>query len=675
MSTMIESLSYTQANRPLRATTPLGGDALVLVSVEGHEAVSEPFMFTADFVATDRDVSAARLLGKPVTLHLQYGENTYRPVHGIVRRFASLGGNEAMAHYRAEIVPSLWLLTLSTHSRTFEKKSVTDIVEQVCRDAGVTDLKLQVAAAPPALDYVVQYRETDFAFVSRLLEGAGLYYTFEHTDSSHVLVISDAIAGSVKAGAVEQLTINGQLVDGRPQTGVVFRTTREHAVHAKKVAVADHALLRADDRGQSESAHPGAAGQLVDFLGDLGPKDSAAEAKRRIEQQEALHDVVTGASTMASLASGTRVKLTGGQFAKPLEVHLLRVSHRAQIGDVVGGSGADSFYENEFTAIPAKTRFRPKRATAAPSVRGTQTAKIVGTGGTGAIDVDKSGCVLLQFPWDEGEGKNGASAHRVHVASVWAGTGWGFVQHPRVGQEVLVEFLEGDPDRPIVTGRVYNSDHKPPYALPDKKTQSGWKSRTLGGGDQNFNEIRFDDDKGNEHVFVQAEKDLQTKVKNDETRDVLHDRTTTIKNNDTRTVSDGDDSHTISKGDQTLEITMGKQTETIKGNRSVTISQGNDELKISMGNLTIGVSMGNISIKANMGKITLEALQGIELKVGPTSVKLDPGSITLDTPGMLNAKGAMVTVEGKGMATVKAPMTQIKGDAMLMAKGGITMIN
>jgi len=333
-------------------------------------------------------------------------------------------------------------------------------------------------------------------------------------------------------------------------------------------------------------------------------------------------------------------------------------------------------------------------------VRGTQTAKIVGSGGTGEIDVDADGRVLLQFPWDRGDGKDGKSKHRVHVASLWSGTGWGFVQIPRVGQEVLVEFLEGDPNRPIVTGRVYNSAHKFPYELPGNKTQTGWKSRTLGGGSDNFNELRFEDKKGEEHVYAQAEKDLKVLVKNDETRDVQHDRTTTVKNNDTRTVTEGDDEHTIKKGkqtvtvsegDQTIEVSKGKQTvkvmddQTItvdQGNRTVTLNQGNDELKVQMGNLTTKVSMGNITIKADLGKIAIEAMQEISLKVGASSVVISQTGVEIkgmmvkaEATAQAEVKGIMTKIQGTAMTQVQGAMTQVNGDAMVMVKGGITMIN
>lgn len=706
------TLPISQANRPLRATTPLGADVLVAVSLTGEEEVSRPFLFTVDFVSTNQSVTAASLLGKPMTLHMPLVGGGARAVHGLVRRFSTAGRDQSdnLAHYRVEVVPALWFMSLSTNCRTFENQSALDIVEKVCKAAGVTNVKRRVTTPPPAMPYVVQYRESDLAFISRLLEDAGLYYTFEHEDDKHTLVFSDARGGSIPACATASAQVQPRLAAGQPQTDVVFQLTRDFAVHSASVSLTDHDLLRADNTGRVSSGTPGARGERFDFLGDLGPGDSVGEAKRRIELEEVGHDVFQGASTCAAFQAGTRVEVTGGTAgAGGTEMHLLRVTHRLEGGDVIAGSGLNATYQNTFTCIPATVRYRPDRVTPRPSVRGTQTAKIVGSGGTGEIDVDADGRVLVQFPWDTGDGKDGGSKHRVHVASVWAGTGWGFVQIPRVGQEVLVEFLEGDPDRPIVTGRVYNSAHKPPYDLPANKTQAGWKSRTLGGGSDNFNELRFEDKKGEEHVFAQAEKDLKVLVKNDEVRDVQHDRTTTVKNNDTRTVTEGNDAHTVSKGNQTIEVSKGNQTITVsegdqtikvakgkqtvtvkdnqtitveQGNRSVTLDQGNDSLKVKMGNLAVDVSLGNIEIKAGAGKVAIEAMQELSLKVGASSIVLKQSGIEIKglnvkTEATVQAemKGLMTKVEGTVQTQVKGVMTQVNGDGMLMVKGGITMIN
>jgi type VI secretion system secreted protein VgrG len=239
---------------------------------------------------------------------------------------------------------------------------------------------------------------------------------------------------------------------------------------------------------------------------------------------------------------------------------------------------------------------------------------------------------------------------------------------------VLIEYLDGDVNRPMITGRVYNASHPLPYDLPANKTQSGWKSRTLDGGSDNFNEIRFDDKKGKEEVFVQAEYDMLFNIK--------HDRTTKIKNHDTRTLDEGDDTHTVTKGKQTITI-KGDQSLTVQsGNRKAEIQTGDDSLKVSTGNMTVDVSTGNISVKAGAGKIAIEAMQEITLKVGANSIKIDMTGVTIkgamvkiEGTAMAEMKSPMTKVEGSGMMEVKGAMTQVKGDGLLIAKGGITMIN
>jgi len=694
-------LQMTQDERPIRATTPLGDNVLIPVSLTGKEGVSSPFLFTVNFVSENSAVSASSVLGKGMTLHLERADGEFRNIHGLVRRFSSLGSDKYLSRYQAEIVPALWFLSLSNDCRTFEKMSLLDIVEKVCTDAGVTDFKRRVATPPPVVPYVVQYRESNLQFVSRLLEQAGLYFMFEHQKDKHILVFTDAQAGSIPVGEVEKVTVDAQFMGTRPQADAVYRYSREYAVHAKSIALADHDLLRADSVGSASSTSADSRGERYDFLGDLGPNRSAAEAKLQIEEEERERDVVKGLSSCVGFQSGTRVKFCDGPLpVAGVEFHLIEVSHRVQGGDVHAAGDLAASYENDFRAIPVATRYRPPRTTPRPSVRGTQTAKVVGAGNPGNIDVDSDGRVLLQFPWDRGVGKDGKSEHRVHVASVWSGTGWGFVQIPRVGQEVLVEYLEGDVDRPLITGRVFNSSHKSSYALPGDKTQSGWKSRTLEGGSDNFNELRFDDKKGSEHIFTQAEKDLNVVVKNDEKRDVRHDRTTDIKNHDTRTVKEGNDEHTVSKGyqkvtvsegDQTIAVSKGKQTVTVKsdqsitvndGNRTVKIEKGNDSLSVDKGNLKVDVTMGNVSIKAGMGSISIEAMQKIELKVGSNTIVIDMMGITMKGMNVKSEakiaaemKGLMTKVEGSAMCDVKAPMTNVKGDGMVMIKGGITMIN
>jgi type VI secretion system secreted protein VgrG len=332
------------------------------------------------------------------------------------------------------------------------------------------------------------------------------------------------------------------------------------------------------------------------------------------------------------------------------------------------------------------------------------------------IYTDKHGRVQVVFKWDIEDAKTLARSCWIRVAQPFAGQNFGAVFLPRVGHEVLVEFLDGNPDNPVVVGSLYNGTNLPPWALPENKTQSGIKTKsTLNGGAENFNELRFEDKKDNEQIFVQAEKNFDAIIKNDETREVRHDRTTTITNQDAKIVKEGNDLTTVEKGEQhikvldnnrtllvekdhtvtvngnetitialdrgvtvegsqTVAITTdqtitvdGKQTTTIAGNDATTVSQGNSTLKVKTGNIEAKADLGSITIKAAAGAVTVEGMQKIELKVGPSSIVIDMSGVQI--------KGAMVKVEGTGMAQIKAPMTQVNGDGMLMLKGGLTMIN
>lgn len=703
------ALIITQDNRPLQtAVSPLGPNDLIPVAFHGEEEVSAPFAFTVDFVSTNAAIAASSLLGKPMSIRIAMEGGRERFVHGIVRKFGSRGKFRELYGYRAELVPSLWLLGLATDCRTFEQKSVRDIVTAVLRQGGaVPDFEFKVTATLKPRPFTVQYRETNLAFVERLLEEEGLYYFFKHSKDKHMLVISDAHAGSIPAGAVAEVKVVSQSSAGDVEPDAVFELSREFTVHSASVSLKDHDLLRADSIGAASSGKPGASGELYEFLGDLGPNDSSRLATLAIEAEEADHDQLQGEGTCAAFEPGSRVKLTGGMLgAGGAELHLLSVRHRCEGGDVLSSSGLGATYTNEFTAMPAATRYRPPVETAWPSVQGTQVAKVVGSGAPGDIDVDANGRVLLQFPWDRGDGRDGKSKHRVHAASVWAGAGWGFVQLPRIGQEVLVEFLEGDPDRPIITGRVYNASNMHPYGLPANKTQSGVKTRSVGGGDANFNELRFEDKKGDEQVYLHAEKNLDTVVENDETLTVGHDRTKTIEHDETWHVKNDrtgtvDNNQALTVGqDVTVDIGSnetvtigGDQTLTVGEHRTVSVAKnrtvdvGKDDQLAVGGNLTADIAKkilikagDELVLKCGSASITLKkdgsiSIQGMKIEAkADTDVSIKGAKIAAEGQAQAEFKGAMVKIEGQAMTTIKGAIAQVTGDGMLKAGGGISMI-
>ncbi len=679
------SPTLTQDGRFLRATTPLGKDVLVPVSLRGTEGVSRLFEFTVVFVSENANISAEALLGESVTIHIVDSNDKTRHINGIVSRFVQLGKGNYFTEYRAQIVPALWWLSLSSNCRTFENKTTIDILTTIFQEDDVREWKHALTSTMAKLPYVVQYRETNLAFVSRLLEAEGWYYRFDHADGKHTLVVTDAKGTTIPKLSLPKLRVEPDAIEGRAQADCVYSTEREFTQNAKSYKIGDHFSWRADRKSDTSSITQRPKGMRYDFVSAMGDDAHLPDARHLIEVEEARHDVVRGKSTAFAMQAGSACDIEGlGGGNELANVHLLEVTHHAEAGDVTASSKLHEQYENSFVAIPTSTRFRPPRVTPRPVMQGTQTACVVGVDTDGDIDVDKEGAILLEFPWDQGDGKDKQSKHRVHVASAWSGKNWGFIQTPRVGQEVLVEYIEGDLERPIVTGRVYNTKHPHPFKLPDDKTISGWRSQTLKGESDNHNEIHFDDKKGSEKLFVQAEKDMEVNIK--------HDRTTKIKNDDTRTLEEGNDTHTIKKGKQTITIKQdhaltvqdGNHTVQVdKGDMTVTVQTGDHTLKVDKGNMTVKVAKGNIKVSADAGSISIEAMQKIELKVGSNSITIDMSGVTIkgvnvksEAQAQAEFKGAMTKVDGSGMCEVHGGgMASLKSDGMTMVKGSITMIN
>ncbi len=702
--------SYVQANRPLLVNTVAGKDVFILAGIEGQEGLSTPFFYKLDLRSENASIDGKALLRSAVTITLHSTEGK-RFIHGHIRRFVQLGRDSAskLTQYYAEVVPALWFLSLSRDCKIYQNKSVSDIVQAVLKEFGVTDVRWDCSGNYPEREYCVQYRETHLDFVSRLLEEEGIFYFFEHEDGKHTMVIGDANS-SVPPATKPTVRLTPETA---PSEEAITSIVREFGVYPGSIMLKDYDYLQPNLTLDTTVQGDGKE-KVYDYPGDFTTHAEADRlAKLRLEGEESIGQMIRGESNCRTFQVGTNFDLEEHYRSDVNAKYLLvELKLSAEGGDLPDQRSGGSAYSNEFVAIPYATRYRPPRRTPRPIIAGTQTALVVGKVGE-EIWTDAHGRIKVQFYWDHYGNKDESSSCWVRVSSLWAGKAWGGIHLPRMGQEVVVSFLEGNPDRPLITGRVYNADQTVPYTLPDNQTQSGIKSRSSKeGGTANFNELRFEDKKGSELIYVQAEKDLETFVENDERRKVDHDRTTTIKNNDTRTVKEGYCKTTVEQGDQTIDIKQGSQTTTIDmgdqinevktgkqvikvkqnqdttiaqgnqtvavqmGDRSVQIQMGNDTLQLDMGDQTITLrmgsqnttlQMGNVVTKATMGSITFEALQGIELKSGPmSSIKIDPSGVTI--------KGMMVSVEGQIQTSVKGLMTQVNADAMLMAKGAITMI-
>jgi type VI secretion system secreted protein VgrG len=607
---------FSQTNCHYRVYTPLGPDVLLLENLNGEEAISQPFEFQLEMLSLNDSISASDLIRKPVHIEFDLAEGGLRVIHGWVSQFIQRGRRHYFTQYYARIRPWPWFLSLWKDCRIFQNLTVRGIIELIFSEHNCTDFRFNLYHSYPKREYCVQYRESCFDFISRLLEQEGIFYYFEHTAEKHVLVLTDDNAGctpcpgqaSARVSAIAESVLEDDVV-----------TELEHTVRAGtgQVTLNDYNF-----KNPSQSLKVNVAGQdpeeIYDYPGEYEDRDDGDRyARIRLEEQEMPDTIVRGVGNCRAFIAGYKFDLKDHyrrDFNTSYIITRLRISVASNAFQTDANPRED--YTNRFETIPASVPHRPLRLTPVPVIAGVQTAVVVGPKKE-EIYSDNYGRVKVQFNWDRKGTKDEKSSCWLRVSQEWAGKNWGAVYIPRIGQEVVVDFLEGDPDKPIVTGRVYNAEQMPPYSLPANQTQSGVKTRSSkGGGTSNYNEFRFEDLKDNELILLHAEKDLQTEVEHDETRTVGHDRTTTITNDETKTIT--------------------------TGNESIELQQGNQTTKV------------------DLGSIDTEAMQTITLKVGQSSIVLDQGGVTI--------KGLQIQIEGQILA-------QVKGDGILILKGDITLIN
>ena len=656
-------MPLSQQERFLNLTTPLGDDALLLTSFLGNEEMSRLFTYELEMISDNASIEASEIVGRNVTFSVLLPDDSRRFFSGIVSHFmAGEMGREQRRRYRAEVVPWFWFLTRTADCRIFQNKTVPEIIEQVLGDLGFSDYQLQIQLDHKNWEYCVQYRETDFNFLSRLMEQEGIFYFFKHEEGKHTLVMADHkgayfdcpegevdLPADVSGVAVtDHLTEWEHHYEFRP--GKFAQTDFDFKKPGTDLMTETDTVVELPDVDKYE---------VYDYPGEYVEKsDGETETRIRMEEEETSHDVVRGSSTCRTFATGAKFQVgthhSSNEEGKSYVITSIQHTATEMMAYETGTDIPESDYTNNFDCIPEDVVFRPARITPKPLTSGVQTAIVVGPSGE-EIYTDEYGRVKVQFHWDREGQKDENSSCWIRVSQNWAGEKWGIIFNPRIGQEVIVDFIQGDPDRPIITGRVYNAEQMPPYDLPSKQTQSTIKTRSSkNGSPANFNEIRFEDKKGEEELYIHAEKDRNDVVENNHTQKVGVDQTITIGNNQKLTVG----GPKAKDGSQTVEIWK-DQTTTIKtGDRTTTIEKGDDVLKINTGDRTT---------KVKLGKMHTDAMKSIEFKVGASSIKLTQQDITIKAP--------MITIKGETTIDLKSPMTTVKGDAMLTLKGGITMIN
>jgi type VI secretion system secreted protein VgrG len=585
---------FTQKNRRIAVEdNPLGKDVLLLTSLSGKEEISEPFNFQLEMLSGRENISSKEIVGKKVTFRVSYGGEEPRYFNGYVSKFAASSlMAQGMRLYKAEVVPWLWFLTRTADCRIFQNKTVPQIIEQLFSDHGeIKDYEItEVKGTHPKREYCVQYRETDFDFISRLMEEEGIFYWFRHTENSHTLVLADQ-KGAYKdlpdkeveyVGGTDETLVQGQLHAWERrhefQPGKWVQTDYNFKTPGTKLHTSTQTVVEQPDMKKYE---------IFDYPGRYSDsQDGEQLTKLRMEETELNCDRITAGGSYCRFTPGGKFTVKRHECSSEEgKCYLVTsVSHQADDQTYLGGQEQSERYSNEFTCIPADVVFRPTRKTRKPVVQGPQTAVVVGPKGE-EIHTDEYGRVKVQFHWDRYGKMDENSSCFVRVSHPWAGKNWGMVAIPRMGQEVLVDFLEGDPDKPIITGRVYNAEQMPPYGLPANATQTGILTRSSkGGSGANANEIRFEDKKGSEQLYIHAEKNQDISVENDETHSVGRDRTKTVDHDETTHVKN-DRTETVGNNEKIAIIQ--NRTETVGGDETITVSKNRSRTVILNENIKV----------------------------------------------------------------------------------------
>ncbi len=664
-------MAFTQANTNLQITTPFGADSVLLARFHAEERLSALFRFDLEMVSAERELDFKKILGQGVTVKIKLAAGKFRYFHGIVTRFVQAGRSGKMTSYRAEVHPKLWLLGKTRESRIFQKKKVPEIIQGIFSEHGVTPVEDKLKGTYAKREYCVQYQESDLDFVSRLMEDEGIHYFFKHEDGKHTLVLADDSTAHPPCPNLAKAKYRGEVAPSLAEEDVVASLEIEEQVVAGSYAQGDYNFEMPQTSLLAKVDGKDASLKVFEYPGNHAAKGEGEErAKLRLEAEEALAHRIVGTSYCRGMTAGHTFALTEHERGDVNTDYIVaHVAHAA--------TGEE--YTNTFEAALKKTPLRPARVTARPLIHGAQTALVTGKSGE-EIWTDKYGRIKVQFHWDRLGKKDEQSSCWVRVSQSWAGKGWGTFFLPRIGQEVIVSFLGGDPDRPLITGSVYNAEQTVPYGLPGAQTQSTIKTRSSKGGSAG-NELRFEDKKGSEEVLLHAEKDQNFTVKNDFTTKVSHDVVTTVKNDRTTTITEGNETLTVKKGNRVVEVTKGDETHKVKGKREVSVD--GDLTTTTKGEVshtakkayTLKID-GDLLIDVK-GKITIKGGAAIGIKAA-TEVKVESGTTLLNKSGtsLTNKAGTSLTNDAGVSLTNKAAASQtVDGGGMLTIKGGLVKMN
>ena len=696
------NLRPSDENSPVKFVSPQGEELLVR-SIHGKEEMGGLFVFQIELVSTSGELNFDDVVGQQVTAILEL-EGAERFFNGFVTEFRYLGSDGIYSRYHATVRPRLWMLTRTTDCRIFQNMKVPDIIKEIFRSNNLVDYKERLSGTYRDWEYCVQYNESDFNFISRLMEQEGIYYYFEHESDKHVMVLADDASSHDSYPGFAEVQFNSEFGKLSASFDYLDTWATVQSIMPNKYAIQDYDFKhpKADllSRSITENEHtmPINDPEIFAYPGEYvvrGEGENYAEI--RLQELQCQQERVHATGDCRWLSPGYIFRL----FAYPRddqngEFLTISIDHQINNNAFIAGDGSETTLYRCKIEVMAKKKmpFRTPRKTPKPIVQGPQTAIVVGPSGD-EIYTDEYGRVKVQFHWDRYGSKDENSSCWLRVSQLWAGTKWGGIHIPRIGQEVVVSFLEGDPDRPLVTGSVYNANCMPPYDLVANKTQSGIKSRsTTEAGADNFNEIRMEDKVGDEELYIQAEKDENILVKNNkgetvgsnETIKIGNNRHETVGNNETILVKndrieevDNDEDLSVANNrtrsvgaDETVSIGSSKshsvgdsETVSIGSDQDVTVG-ANQSFSIGASRtLTVGkdhtISVGKNESRDVGDKLVVKAGTSILFECGSSSISMK--------------KNGDILISGKNLVLKASSKATVKASSDLVLKGSKILEN
>ena len=646
---MVEAI---QKNRFISIDTPLGKDVLLLHSFTGTETLGRLFSFNLELLSEKKhDIDLNQIVGQNVTVKVLLNDGkTPRCFNGFISSFAQTAvgkpnSDEIYSSYQATMVPWFWMLTRTANCRIFQEKKVPDIIKQIFGEYGFGGfVEDKLTAAYPVWEYCVQYRETAFNFVSRLMEQEGIYYYFKHENGKHMMVLCDSPGAHEPYPGYAEIPFRPTRLQSQP-TGYITDWTIAKTVQPGKFTHTDYNFKKprtpmledpfAWPFSQITRGHQNASFEVFDYPGEFELTPEGEQyAKTRIEELQAPHEVGTGASHTPGIGSGYKFTMKNHPRGDQNREYMVTTSsYVASTAEFKTGREGGDKLTCTFSAIPAASPFRAARITPKPTIQSTQTAVVAGPPGE-EIHTDEFGRVKVQFHWDREHKYDAQSSCWIRVAQIWAGKKWGAVYTPRIGQEVVVSFLEGDPDWPLIVGSVYNKDQAQHYPLPGEKTKSYLKSNSSMGG-AGYNELRFEDKAGQEQIFLHGQKDMEIRIE-ERHRELIKK-----------------DCHVIVQG--------GRKEKVVK-NQSLDVGQNQWEKVGQKHALDAGQE---IHLKAGM-KVIIEAGMQISLKVGGNFIDIGPAGVAIQgTMVLINSGGAAGAGSGSAPEAPEEPVDSVTGQKSL----------